>query len=111
MQDQVISQNGKKSPWLMFLLPSLLGVFLFMAPISYQDSLTIPIAILAKSVQALFDGMLPAMVTFVIALTGVASIATKLLKPKAVLESGFLSGLLNRHCLGSLSNSWARFLS
>ncbi|PSW11735.1 hypothetical protein C9J01_14515 [Photobacterium rosenbergii] len=95
MQDQVISQNGKKSPWLMFLLPSLLGVFLFMAPISYQDSLTIPIAILAKSVQALFDGMLPAMVTFVIALTGVASIATKLLKPKAVLESGFLSGLLN----------------
>lgn len=95
MQDQVISQNGKKSPWLMFLLPSLLGVFLFMAPISYQDSLTIPIAILAKSVQALFDGMLPAMVTFVIALTGVASIATKLLKPKAVLESSFLSGLLN----------------
>ena len=95
MQDQVISQNGKKSPWLMFVLPSLLGVFLFMAPVSYQDSLTIPIAILAKSVQALFDGMLPAMVTFVIALTGIASIATKLLKPKAVLDSSFLSGLLN----------------
>ena len=95
MQDQVISQNGKKSPWLMFILPSLLGVFLFMAPISYQDSLTIPIAILAKSVQSLFDGMLPAIVTFVIALTGIASIATKLLKPKAVLASSFLSGLLN----------------
>ncbi|PSU13849.1 hypothetical protein C9J03_05355 [Photobacterium gaetbulicola] len=95
MQDQVISQNGKKSPWLMFLLPSLLGVFLFMAPISYQDSLTIPIAILAKSVQAIFDGMLPAMVTFVIAITGIASIATKLLKPKAIVDNSFLSGLLN----------------
>ncbi|MCQ1056647.1 YjiH family protein [Photobacterium sp. DNB23_23_1] len=95
MQDQVISQSGKKNPWLMFALPSLLGVFLFMAPVSYQDSLTIPIAILAKSVQAVFGDMLPAMVTFVIALTAVASIATKLLKPKAVLESSFLSGLLN----------------
>ncbi|MGR5066211.1 YjiH family protein [Photobacterium sp. DNB22_13_2] len=95
MQDQVISQSGKKSPWLMFVLPSLLGVFLFMAPISYQDSLTIPIAILAKSVQAVFGDMLPAMVTFVIALTAIASIATKLLKPKAILNSGFFSGLLN----------------
>lgn len=95
MQDQVISQNGKKNPWLMFILPSLLGVFLFMAPISYQDSLTIPIAILAKSVQAIFGDMLPAMVTFVIALTAIASIATKLLKPEAVLKSSFLSGLLN----------------
>ncbi|AJR07104.1 hypothetical protein H744_2c0368 [Photobacterium gaetbulicola Gung47] len=66
-----------------------------MAPISYQDSLTIPIAILAKSVQAIFDGMLPAMVTFVIAITGIASIATKLLKPKAIVDNSFLSGLLN----------------
>ena len=79
----------------MFLLPSLLGVFLFMAPIEYQDTLTIPIAVLAKSVQALFEGMLTAVVTFVISLTAVASIFTKLLKPRAITENSFLNGLLN----------------
>ena len=65
----------------MFLLPSLLGVFLFMAPIEYQDTLTIPIAVLAKSVQTMFDGMLTAIVTFVISLTAGAAILTKLFKP------------------------------
>ncbi|MCW8329484.1 YjiH family protein [Photobacterium sp. SDRW27] len=96
MQDQAIAtSSGSKANWLMFLLPSLLGVFLFMAPIEYQDTITIPIAVLAKSVQALFEGMLTAVVTFVIALTAVASILTKLLKPRAITENSFLNGLLN----------------
>lgn len=96
MQDQAIStSSGNKANWLMFLLPSLLGVFLFMAPIEYQDTLTIPIAVLAKSVQSLFDGMLTAVVTFVISLTAVASIFTKLIKPRAITENSFLNGLLN----------------
>lgn len=95
MQDQVITQPVKKATWTMFLLPSLLGVFLFMAPINYQDTLTIPIAVLAKSVQALFEGMLTTIVTFVITLTAVATVATKLLKPKAVVENSFLSALFN----------------
>ena len=96
MQDQAIAtSSSSKANWLMFLLPSLLGVFLFMAPIEYQDTITIPIAVLAKSVQGLFEGMLTAIVTFVIALTAVATIITKLLKPRAITDNSFLSGLLN----------------
>lgn len=96
MQDQAIATSSRnKATWLMFLLPSLLGVFLFMAPIEYQDTLTIPIAVLAKSVQTLFDGMLTAIVTFVISLTAGAAILTKLFKPRAITENSFLSGLLN----------------
>ncbi|KLV07350.1 membrane protein [Photobacterium aquae] len=95
MQDQVLTQAGKKNRWLMFALPSLLGVFLFMAPISYEGSLTIPIAILAKSVQTLFEGMLTTIVTAAISLTALATIATKLCKPRLVTNSAFLSGLLN----------------
>lgn len=96
MQDQAIATSSRnKATWLMFLLPSLLGVFLFMAPIEYQDTLTIPIAVLAKSVQTLFDGMLTAIVTFVISLTAGAAILTKLFKPRAITENNFLSGLLN----------------
>ncbi|ELR64101.1 Putative arginine uptake transporter [Photobacterium marinum] len=96
MQEQAISiSTGNRANWLMFLIPSLLGVFLFMAPIQYQDTLTIPIAVLAKSVQGLLDGMLTAIVTFVISLTAGASILTKLFKPRAITENGFLNGLLN----------------
>lgn len=95
MQDQVIPPPAKKAPWLMFLLPSLLGVFIFMAPISFQGTITIPIAVLAKSVQALFDGMLTTVVTFLISITALAAIATKLFKPKAILNNGFVNGLLN----------------
>ncbi|MGF1727453.1 YjiH family protein [Photobacterium nomapromontoriensis] len=95
MQDQVIPPPAKKSPWLMFLVPSLLGVFIFMAPISFQGTITIPIAVLAKFVQALFDGMLTTVVTFLISITALAAIATKLFKPQAVLNNSFVSGLLN----------------
>ena len=38
---------------LKFIVPSLVGVFLFMLPIKTEDGLTIPIAILADSVQTL----------------------------------------------------------
>lgn len=96
MQEQTLTTSSpSKANWLMFFIPSLLGVFLFMAPIQYQDALTIPIAVLAKSVQTVFDGMLTAIVTFVISLAAVATLLTKLLKPRAILNSSFLSGLFN----------------
>ncbi|MEF1217171.1 YjiH family protein, partial [Photobacterium damselae] len=57
MQEHVAKPPAKsKSNWMMFLLPSLIGVFLFMAPISYDGNITIPIAVLAKTVQQLFEG-------------------------------------------------------
>ncbi|MGF1758022.1 YjiH family protein [Photobacterium sagamiensis] len=96
MQDQVISASpNSKANWLMFLLPSLLGVFLFMAPIEYQGTITIPIAVLAKSVQTVFDGMLTAMITFIISLTAIMSVFTKLAKPGFITNNNFLGGLLN----------------
>jgi len=96
MQEQTINlKNPTTANWLMFLIPSLLGVFLFMAPINYQDSITIPIAVLAKSVQALFEGMLTTVVTVSITATALATIATKIVKPRSILDNSFLSGLLN----------------
>lgn len=96
MQEQTCAaKRPTPANWLMFVLPSLMGVFLFMAPINYQDTLTIPIAVLAKSVQALFEGMLTTIVTVLISLTAAATIATKLFKPQPILKSHFFSGLLN----------------
>ncbi|WP_413113050.1 YjiH family protein [Thaumasiovibrio sp. DFM-14] len=95
MQDQVLNKTQSKNIWLMFLLPSLLGVFLFMAPISNQGAITIPIAVLAKAVLSLFEGFAPTLVTGIISFTAAMSIATRLLKPRFVLNNSFLSGLFN----------------
>ncbi len=96
MQNSTLSTPIKpKTHWLKFLIPSLLGVFLFMAPIAYQDTLTIPIAVLAKSIQNLFGDMLPSIVTAVIATTALLSLITRLVKPNFVLSRPFLTGLFN----------------
>ncbi len=79
----------------MFLIPSLLGVFLFMAPVTYEGSFTIPVAILAKSIQALFGDSLVAILTVIIAFMSVASFATKILKPAFIVDNSFLNGLFN----------------
>ncbi|MFG0774193.1 YjiH family protein [Vibrio plantisponsor] len=92
--DTPVEQKSSGSLW-MFLIPSLIGVFLFMAPISYDGSFTIPVAVLAKSVQALFGDSLVAIITTIIAFMSVASFATKLFKPAFIVEKPFLNSLFN----------------
>lgn len=88
------TQNKQGNFW-MFFIPSLIGLFLFMAPISYEGDLTIPVAVLAKSIQAILGDYLVPLVTIIIAFMSVASIACKLFKPAFVTKSTFLNSLLN----------------
>ncbi|MCP4055916.1 MAG: YjiH family protein, partial [Pseudoalteromonas sp.] len=67
--------------WFTFLVPSLIGVFLFMTPIPTADGMTIPIALMAKGVQALMSGSAQAIITLIICITGVMSVITKVFKP------------------------------
>ncbi|GAB2712678.1 YjiH family protein [Halomonas garicola] len=80
---------------LMFLLPSLLGIFLFMTPVSYQGDLTIMIAVLAKSLQAVLGGALPSIVTALITVSAVLSLVVTVFKPKRVIAHPFLNVLFN----------------
>lgn len=80
---------------LIFLLPSLVGVFLFMTPISYQDAVTIPVAILAKGLQALIGNAITAILTGVVLVMAVVSLLAKVINPKFVRTDGFLNNLLN----------------
>ena len=87
--------NAQPRNILMFVLPSLLGILLFMTPISYQGDFTIMIAVLAKSLQAALAEQLPLIVTVLICLSAVISLMTKIFKPKVVSESLFLNTLFN----------------
>jgi len=80
---------------LTFIIPSLIGLLLFMTPISYQDAITIPIAIVSKGLQAFLGDAITAIVTGVVVFTALASVITKLLKPAPIINNAFLNALLN----------------
>lgn len=88
------TEKSKGSFWV-FLIPSLIGLFLFMAPISYQGDLTIPVAILAKSIQAVFGEYLVSIITAIVAFMSVASVLSIIFKPTFITSNSFLNGLFN----------------
>ncbi|MBY6195613.1 YjiH family protein [Vibrio hangzhouensis] len=92
---QSVPETGKKGNFWMFFIPSLIGLFLFMAPISYDGGLTIPVAVLAKSLQAAIGDFIVPVVTAIIALMAIASILSRVFKPAFINNNEFLNGLFN----------------
>ncbi|WP_100752686.1 YjiH family protein [Vibrio salilacus] len=92
---QSVEQTKSKATFWMFFIPSLVGLFLFMAPISYQGDLTIPVAVLAKSIQAIFGDYLVHIVTAIIAFMAIASVACRIKTPTFIANNAFLNGLFN----------------
>ena len=80
---------------LTFIVPSLIGLLLFMTPISYNDAITIPIAIISKALQGALSGVLTLIVTIIVVTTALASLLSKVFKPTFVTQNHFLNGLLN----------------
>lgn len=70
-----------------------MGVFLFMTPITYQDQMTIPVAILAKWFQKLLDGNLTLIVTIFITFSALLAIIATIRKPKWFDKHPFLEDL------------------
>ncbi|MCT7655586.1 YjiH family protein [Oceanimonas sp. NS1] len=81
--------------WLMFLLPSLAGILLFMTPVAWQGDITIMIAVLAKSVQGVLADELPAIVTGLVTLSAALTLLGTLARPGWIGNSAFLNTLFN----------------
>ncbi|MGA9290710.1 MAG: YjiH family protein [Anaerobacillus sp.] len=81
-----------------FVIPSLIGIFLFMIPIPNGEGVTIPIARLAGWLQGLFGPIipatLPAVMTVIISITALLSIVAVIAKPNWITERSFLVSLL-----------------
>ncbi|HAS6346764.1 YjiH family protein [Vibrio sp. IRLE0018] len=90
-----VPETAKKANFWKFFIPSVIGLLLFMAPITYNGELTIPVAVMAKLIPALLGDHLIAMVTTIIAFMAVASLVTKLFKPAKIVNNAFLNGLFN----------------
>ncbi|KKE85118.1 membrane protein [Pseudoalteromonas luteoviolacea S4047-1] len=96
----MMSDTTQTSPvnwrtWFAFLVPSLIGVFLFMTPVAIGDAMTIPIAVLAKELQNLTSSFIHALIVSIVCITGVLSIVIKLFKPAAVLKNDLVRHLFD----------------
>lgn len=86
---------------LRFIVPSFIGVFLFMIPIPSSDGLTIPIAILANWIQDLLADQLSAIMMIIIVITGIMSVIAKVIGREAFARTPFFQQLFY------VSNFWA----
>lgn len=78
---------------LMFAIPSLLGLFFFLAPLNVADSVTFPLALMAKGVKSLLgDAILPT-VTAIICFSAGATLLANVFKLNFVTRSTLLSRL------------------
>ncbi|MGL4715633.1 MAG: nucleoside recognition domain-containing protein, partial [Aeromonas sp.] len=80
---------------LMCLVPSLIGILLFMTPVIYEGNITIPVAVMAKLVQRVFADYLVAIVTAVISTTMLMTLLAWLFKPAILVRRPFLNALFN----------------
>lgn len=88
-------QMNQSNNLLTFIVPSLIGIFLFMTPILYKGDITIPVAILSQFLLSNFSNMLPALITGIICFTFLGTLITKVIKPKLIINSKFLNTLFN----------------
>ncbi|PFG13416.1 YjiH family protein [Bacillus sp. es.036] len=83
---------------LKFIIPSLIGIFLFMIPIPNDEGVTIPIAKMAGWLQGLFGTAIPfslsALMTIIISITALLSAYAVITKPDWITNRPFLTSLL-----------------
>ncbi|KRG15933.1 membrane protein [Virgibacillus soli] len=83
--------------FLLFLIPSLIGVFLFMIPIPSSEGITIPIAVLSDLIQDLIGPIIPAIMVWILLFTLIGTIIAKIVKPTFIKNSLFFTNLLDVH--------------
>jgi nucleoside recognition membrane protein YjiH len=93
-QHNEISRSFYISDYLQFIIPSLIGIFLFVIPFPFNNEVTIPVAILAGIVQESLGDALPSIATGIVILTGLLSLVARIAKPSFIMKSPFLNKLL-----------------
>lgn len=83
--------NYRISSLLKFIIPSLIGVLLFMTPFKIEGQFTIPIAFLSNKLVELFNDFLPLIVTILISILAIGSIVIKFYKT----DNKILNSLFN----------------
>ena len=81
--------------WLMFIVPSLLGLLLFVTPVKMDGQFTIPVAILAGGLKAILKDQLTTIITVLVTFTGLMTSLTKVFQPRFISNHPFLASLFD----------------
>lgn len=82
--------NFKFSSFMKFIIPSLIGILLFMTPLKIDGSFTIPIAFLSNLLVESLKDILPLLAVIVISISAIGSIIIKIFRTKnKILNSLF----------------------
>ncbi|WP_251041190.1 YjiH family protein [Bacillus sp. ISL-45] len=93
--EKPLRKRRSTGDFLAFIIPSLIGIFFFMLPISYNGEITIPIAVLSGWLQDLLGGTLPAIMTVIIVLTLIGTLLIKSVRPEVLNRNHFLKSLFD----------------
>jgi len=93
-------KNQSKFPFqpadhLKFIIPSLIGILLFMIPMKLGEDVTIPVAYFAGVLQDRLSGQLSAIMTIIISVTALGTIIVKLIGGDALRRFPFFRNLLD----------------
>ncbi|SEH43626.1 nucleoside recognition GATE domain-containing membrane protein YjiH [Halobacillus karajensis] len=95
--EEVYSPSFSKKDYMKFIIPSLIGALLFLAPIYYDNKVTIGVGIMAEFFQSFFEGYLYIFMTIILTLSALGAIYTKIAKPGWIMTSDFLQSLFHLH--------------
>jgi len=80
---------------LVLFVPSMLGLFLFMTPVTSEKGLTIPVAMLANALKQGLGTMMPLLLTLIVSVSALFTLWTKVQQPKFLLRSLLWQKLFN----------------
>ncbi|PTM60019.1 YjiH family protein [Desmospora activa] len=103
---KLVSLTWETAGWrrlLRFLLPSLLGVFLFLTPVYVSDKWNIPVGVMAETVQSWSAAWLPGIMTTVMVVAALGSILFRVFQPHWIARSAIMRPLFD------LSWGWLTF--
>lgn len=93
--DELAKKKFTTADYIRFIIPSVIGVLLFMIPFSVEGDTTIFVALIASKLTGLIGPILPVLVLLIILLSGIMTFIYKAFKPASWEKNSFLSGTLN----------------
>ncbi len=79
--------------WVILLLPSLIGVYLFMVPVANEKGLTIPVALMANQLKTWLGVWMPAVLMALIGISAFFTLIVKLFGEQRLSSDSFIKKL------------------
>lgn len=92
------SKGRRQLTWndyLKFIIPSILGILLFMTPLTHEGEMTILVALLSNAFSNALGDLIPVIVLIIITISALLTLIYRISKPKFIENSEFLKSIFD----------------